>query len=83
MDMLYFMSYLKFSNINCKGYHFTNSNMFGSLRKEKRIKKRRTNDNLTIATSHFVFMIFFFWIPAKEDTKFIKLQKIRMNPSMM
>ena len=60
MDMLYFMSYLKFSNINCIGYHFTNSNMFGSLRKEKRIKKRRTNDNLTIATSHFVFMIFFF-----------------------
>ena len=57
MDMLYFMSYLKFSNINCIGYHFTNSKMFGSLRKEKRIKKRRKKDNLTIATLHFVFMI--------------------------
>ena len=60
------MSYLKFSNINCIGYHFTNSNMFGSLRKEKRIKKRRTNDNLTIATSHFVFMIFFFFLDTSK-----------------
>ena len=69
------MSYLKFSNINCIGYHFTNSNMFGSLRKEKRIKKRRTNDNLTIATSHFVFMIFFFLDTSKGRYKVYQITK--------